>query len=246
MSNSSVEFFENLKCMTSRDIKGIEKVTRGQNTNACWYTFRKGVITASKGHDVNVKMIKLSKGASSDVGMWNLFQKLSGYTFVNPNILALKYGREMEMHAANQLEILLQKDHRKASMIDCGLFLKDEDPYIGASPDRIFSCSCHPKACIEIKCPYSIGHLSPQDPKVKLDYLRRVNGQLTLSRSHRYYTQCQQQMGVTKLNKCYFFVYTAHGFFLEELDFDQEFYDKIISNFQHFYEEYYLKYIFHE
>ena len=129
-------------------------------------------------------------------------------------------------------------------MKDCGLFLKSEEPYIGASPDRIFSCSCHPSACVEIKCPYSISHLSPSDPKVKLDYLKNIDGEIKLNKNHQYYTQCQQQTGVTKLSKCYFFVYTSHGYILEEIDFDSEFYENLVSSFRQFYADFYLKSIF--
>lgn len=246
MSNSKEEFFKNLATISSKEIKEIEKSTHGQNTNTAWYSFRKGVITASKGHEVKTKMAKVSKGTGGYVNMWNLFQKLSGYTFINPNIPALKYGQEMEMHAANKLEEILTATHKKPIMSDCGLFLKSEDPYIGASPDRIFSCSCHPKACVEIKCPYSISHLSPHDPKVKLDYLKTVDGKVTLNRNHQYYTQCQQQMGVTKLSKCYFFVYTSHGFILEEIEFDSQFFEQLINTFRQFYVDFYLKSIFNE
>ena len=91
--------------------------------------------------------------------------------------------------------------------------------YVGAIPDRILTCSCHPKAGIEVKFPYSISHLSPDDPKVKLDYLKIVDGKFVLNRKHKYYTQCQKQMTVTIL----FFVYTSHGFILEEIIFDEEF-----------------------
>jgi len=35
-------------------------------------------------------MIKVFKGTGGHVNMWNLIQKLSGYTFTNPNIPALK------------------------------------------------------------------------------------------------------------------------------------------------------------
>ena len=34
--------------------------------------------------------------------LWELFQKVSGLVFVNPNIPALKYGRSMEENAVNE------------------------------------------------------------------------------------------------------------------------------------------------
>ena len=87
--------------------------------------------------------------------------------FVNPNIVSLKYGRAMELNAANAFFDLLSKQHKNFNLIDHGLFL-DQDllPYVGASPDRIISCDCCPQAVLEIKCPYSINHTSPADQKI--------------------------------------------------------------------------------
>ena len=75
-------------------------MTRGQNQNTIWYQFRKGVITASKSHEVKTKMEKIVKGGGGYVSIWDLVQKISGHIFTNPNIPALKCGREMEPHAA--------------------------------------------------------------------------------------------------------------------------------------------------
>jgi len=126
-------------------------------------------------------------------------------------------------------------------MEECGLFLDTDNPFIGASPDRIVSCSCHGKMCVEIKCPYSISHLSPNDDNANIAFLDRKNGSLSLKKTHAYYTQCQLQLGVAKLNKCYFFVYTAHGFILNEIDFDVNFFSDISEKCCRFYRDYYLK-----
>ena len=37
------------------------------------------------------------------------------------------------------------------------------------------TCGC-PKACVEVKCPYSINYTSPTDPAVNLSYLKNMNG----------------------------------------------------------------------
>ena len=84
-------------------IKKIEILTRGQAANKCWHTFRKGVVTASKGHDIKTKMEKIkSQGDLTKVNLWNIFQQISGLTFVNPNIPALKYCREKEIYICCQ------------------------------------------------------------------------------------------------------------------------------------------------
>ena len=96
--------------------------------------------------------------------MWPLHQNISGLVFVNPNIPALKYDRAMEDNAANCFFDFMKNKHKNFQMHECGLYLNKGAPYIGGSPDRIVTCSCCKPACLEVKCPYSINHLSPCDP----------------------------------------------------------------------------------
>ena len=92
-----------------------------------------------------------------------LIQKVSGNQFTSPDNPALKYGRNME--SANSFFEVFKKSHKNFVMKECGIFLDKNNPYIGASPDRMLACSCHGNACLEIKCPFSISHLSPTDEK---------------------------------------------------------------------------------
>ena len=63
MSGSNSSFFENLKTfMANENISKIEAQARGQNQNQLWYVCRKGIITASKVHEVFTKMKKVIKG----------------------------------------------------------------------------------------------------------------------------------------------------------------------------------------
>lgn len=242
LSDSAAKFMENLSAnLDEENISIIEKITKGQNTNELWFQFRKGVITASKVHEVKTKMSKVNV---DDKNMWSLIKKVSGFTFINPNIPALKYGRDMENHAADKLLHLLKTKHTGVKMKECGLFLDATKPFIGASPDRIFECKCHGKVCIEIKCPYSISHLSPLDKDAYLCYLDYSDKGTSLKKSHTYYTQCQLQMGVTKIEKCYFFIYTSHGYLLSEINFDKEFFLSLVEKCCKFYEFHYLKSIY--
>ena len=187
------------------------------------YIFRKGVITGSKGHEVKTKMEKFNRGGGGYVNLWQVFQKISGLTFINPNIPALKYGRSMEINAVNNFIDVISPSHKNFKVFESGLFLDKIDPFIGASPDRIVTCDCCFKACLEVKCPYSINYTSPKDPNVSLPYLKNNNGEFTLNKKHKYYTQCQMQMGVTGCQACYFFVWTQHGYVMEKILFDLDF-----------------------
>ena len=54
---------------------------------------------------------------------------------------------------------------------------------------------------------------------VKLPFLKMINNEQKLNQNHKYYTQCQQQMAITRTEKGYFFVYTSHRFYLKEILF---------------------------
>ena len=111
MSNTKTEFYENLKhCMTDENINGIELATRGQSENVSWYTFRKWVVTASKGHGVKTRMRKFQSGGIAN--MFTLNQSVSGFSYVNPDLPALKYGRAMEPEAANCFLEVMKSKHK--------------------------------------------------------------------------------------------------------------------------------------
>ena len=143
-----------------KDISEIEKLTRGQNNNEQLFAFRKGVITGSNAHEVKTKMTKFTEGDGSSTNLWSVFEKVSGMTFVDPDIPALEYGREMEINAVNEFQKCMQSFIKINKVEECGLFLLPEKPFIGCSPDRIVFCCCG-KSCLEIKCPYSINYTSP-------------------------------------------------------------------------------------
>ena len=196
-------------------------ITKRQSDNTAWFQFRKGTVTASKSHEIKAKMEKFVKVGIGYVNMWNLCQKISGLTSINPNIPTLKYGRDMEQHSFNVFFELFKSSHKKPRLSNCELFLDGEQPFIGATPDGIAECACHGGACLEIKCPFSISHKSPTDPGVKLPFLKIINNEQKLNQNHKYYTQCQQQMAITGTEKCCFYVFTSHGFYLEEILFDE-------------------------
>ena len=141
----------------------------------------RGVITASKCHDILTKKTKVLKGGGG-ASICTPSIKKSGLTYTTPNIPALKYGRDMEDEAANDFFSAMKLKHKKPKMILCGLFLDKVSPVIGASPDRIFYCDCCPPACVEIKCPFSINYTSPLDSSISLPYVK--NG--VINPQHKY------------------------------------------------------------
>ena len=92
--------------MSKEKISKIELLTRGQSNNELWYNYRKGVIRASKGHSVLTKMNKILKPTGGCVDMWSLSQKISGLSFTNPDLPALKYGQTMKMNSKPKTNFL--------------------------------------------------------------------------------------------------------------------------------------------
>ena len=151
VSSRTCDKFTNIKeNFCSGAISEIEMGKRDQSANSVWFSFRKGIIIASKFHDVMTKMKKVV-GGGGVVNLWSSFQKVLGSTYKNPNIPVLKYGREMEGHAAEKFkEVLSGKEHKNLSLKECGLFLDKTYPFIGVNTDRIVKCDCHKDSCLEM------------------------------------------------------------------------------------------------
>ena len=124
--------------------------------------------------------MKVIKGTGGYVNLWALNQKISGLTFVNPNIPSLKYGRDMEPEAINTFTDVMKKTHKNFAVQERGLILLDNHPFIWASPDAIASCSCCQNFCVEVKCPHSISHTSPKD--AELAFIEKEKDQFKLKR----------------------------------------------------------------
>ena len=61
---------------------------------------------------------------------------------------------------------------------------------------------------------------------------------IQLKRNHAYYSQIQGQMGVIGNQSCYFLVFTHHGYHLENIEFDKEFWSDMIFHLKWFWEKY--------
>ena len=91
-----------------------------------------------------------------------------------PNVPTLKYGRDMEIKAANTFVAFIKGKHMDNKLIDFGLFVDETLLCAGASPGSILLCSCCEKTCVEIKCFYSIKYKQPCYSN--LEYLRLCDG----------------------------------------------------------------------
>ncbi len=128
------------------------------------------------------------------------------------------------------------KHHRHFTSKDEDLVVMKDFPYIGASPDLLIDCECHGPGLCEIKCPKSICDQLPTHQNYK--HLIDKDGVVKLSHGSQYFTQIQGQMGITRKKYCDLFVYTAHGYHLERVDFHSVFWDKLLFNVDYFWKTY--------
>lgn len=238
--STTEEFITQLPTLSEQEIAKIEKETIGQSENSTWVIQRKGRITASNFYAVFTKVNSL-KGETMNSKWLNadpLIRRLMGYAGIDlTDLPSLKYGRSFEPVAReNYLEVVKSK-HQKLTFRECGLFIHSEKVYLGASPDLLVECQCCGPGVVEIKCPYSIAHKHPSHEN--LNYLcLGGNGTTTLKHNHAYFAQIQGQMAISKRNYCDFFVYTHKGYFLERINFDNNYWRQILNNLEIFFNDY--------
>lgn len=74
---------------------------------------------------------------------------------------AIKYGKEHEAIARLLYQENYKKEHIKAHIVESGLHVSKQYPYMGASPDGLVQCKCCGNGLLEIKCTYTHKDLSP-------------------------------------------------------------------------------------
>ncbi|KAM7281115.1 hypothetical protein ISCGN_006229, partial [Ixodes scapularis] len=103
------------------------------------------------------------------------------------------------------------------------------DSFIGASPDGIWSCSCHGVGILEVKCPAVLKE--PGTPITRVDCL---NDNLELPTFHKYYTQVQTQLHVCRKSVAHFVVWGPDDLHVQEVAYDKAFFAPILSKARQF------------
>jgi hypothetical protein len=214
------EFIDSLK-LTTDEVAAIEEATRGQHESSEWTKQRIGRITGSVCHGVLCKV----KRGNTETG--TTLDSIMGQNVV-PDLPALRYGRFTEEEAAEAYVVHQRNHHPNLTAKECGLFVHPQHGFLAASPDRLVTCSCCQSGLVEIKCPFSAINQCITHETVK--YLTWCDGVLQLKRSHQYYSQIQQQLGVTGRQWCDFVVYTKKELFIERIYFDVGFWDRIVAS----------------
>lgn len=208
--------------ISEQDVTFIERRTVGQSSNEIWKRMRKGRLTASNFYRVYTKVETLKKNPLADCT--KLVKSLLDPTDIS-HLPQIARGVTEEMRARETVKRTLAEHHTNMQVSECGLYLCVDQPYLGASPDGILTCSCCERALLEIKCPTN-----------DLGALHYLDEKLQLKKKSNYYAQIQGQMAITGIHRTYFFIfYNVTQHHLQVIDFDRLFSDAMTHNLHHFY-----------
>lgn len=237
-----LETFMSKLSFNDSQLNELEKATKGQASNKIWKEQRRGRITASNFHDVSTKVqaIMASRGATKPATT-PLLVKLTQDINLD-HVDAIKWGRKNEEKASESFFHTVAAKHIAPKLHMCGLRVLKSAPFLAASADNLFSCVCCERACVEYKCPYSIRNHPVSDKWEDLKFLDKVDGEITLKKSHKYYAQVQGQMVANDCRKSYFVVWTTVGKpLILEIAFDKIFWDKLYNDLILFFKLYVAK-----
>ncbi|XP_021170857.2 uncharacterized protein LOC105924198 [Fundulus heteroclitus] len=228
-------------------LQQVEILTRGQSTNQDWFAWRKNRITASVAH--RIAHSKFVNGRSKAPPA----SYLAAVTGEGPKVQtrAMSWGINMEAEVVRRYQRLKTAAlGRPVSVLECGLFIDSERPWLAASPDGIVTDrrTGQRLLCLEVKCPYkhrnrSVEDACREDPAFCLqlqDEDQRSPDEppvYVLKTSHTYFTQIQVQLAVTGLQQADLVVFTTKETAIVPVEFDPELWAETVSKLEVFYRD---------
>ena len=118
---------------------------------------------------------------------------------------------------------------------EAGLYISQDKPSIGASPDGIIVCDCCGTGALEIKCPFCIKEELTDTPPPGLCMERDENGVWKLKQEHACFYQVQVHLNVCQLEYGDFVLWTENGLAIERITRDTTFYEQNTDSVKHFF-----------
>lgn len=211
------------------EIENLENATRLQTKSKLWFQFRAGRVTASK--------MKAVTRTDPSYPAESLIKSVCYPVENRFETDATKWGLNHEKDAVRCLQRKLEEEgHENVIVENCGIYVSEEYPFIGATPDSIISCDCCGKQLVEVKCPFTKKDELLSDMDEKAFFLKKnEDGELKLDSAHEYYFQVQTQMGVTKVESCLFVVWTTIDLHVEQILFDEGKWHEMCDLAEHFF-----------
>jgi len=204
----------------------VEAITRDQSSNRLWFRFRSGRITASR-----MKGVCHTDPCKPALGL------VTNICYPEGNKISTKstnWGCAHEKKAIETFTAQINKKHQNVHIRDSGFVISTDHPFIGASPDALMSCDCCGTSIVEVKCPFCVKDCLVKDVVDKNFCLQTdTSGNRCLVKKHPYFYQIQTQLGVCKLERAFFVVWTLKDLHVEEILLDNEFWSEICSKSLH-------------
>ena len=93
-------------------------------------------------------------------------------------------------------------------------------------------CKCHGKSILDVKCPYNICNSFIKEDIDKCSFLSTDNGEVTINKGHKYYTQVISQIQLSQSNQGYFIVSTIKDSFIQIVGKNEAFWEKVSKSVQ--------------
>ena len=235
--------FENFKdklAITKEQSDKMEKATRGQASNSNWTMLHTHIVTTSRFGSI----AKQRPTTPPD----NLLKQMRGYITLSPHIQSLSWGRRKESKAIREYGVEHHKQCGPCVMVENrGLFVNPKYPFLGTSIDGLIKCQKCGWGILEIKCPWSIRNLTPEDglDVPKYEYCCEMkDGQLKLKQNHNYMYQVQGGMALYEVDWADFVIWTRKGLHVERINFDKHMWLEMLPKLEVFYTKAFVPEIF--
>ncbi|XP_036002672.1 uncharacterized protein LOC118565784 [Fundulus heteroclitus] len=215
--------------VSSAQASNLEYATRNQSISPLWYQHRTGRITASKAHDVLVRQPTTNPDT--------LVKRIVGYKVYDlSKSAAVKWGTETEDECRQAYSLHQKAGHINFTCRLSGFVIDPNHPFLGASPDGAVNCDCCGNGTLEIKCPFKHRDVAVEEAAI-IDKDFCLDATLHLKENHRYYTQVQMQMFLTKSQYCDFVVFTKSepaSMCIIRITLDEKFCENLINKCEKF------------
>ncbi|KAL7301574.1 hypothetical protein TKK_0005590 [Trichogramma kaykai] len=206
--------------LTEEDVQQIELETMNQSDSLAWSKARSVRLTASIFHSCCMQL--------GHENAKNLVNRILSPVAVKCK--AINHGKIYEEVAVKKFN---EQYSNALDIKNCGLFIRTERPYLGATPDRLL----FQESIIEVKCPYSIRFCEINAEN--LPYLQtNCDGELELKENHPYFYQIQGQLWATNRNFCDMIIYTFKDLKRISVKRNDIFINDMLIKLDEFYEKY--------
>ncbi|CAN7998184.1 unnamed protein product, partial [Ixodes hexagonus] len=198
--------------VTSTEAALLERNTRQQAKSPLWKAARQTRLTASSFGEAATRESWTLKGLANLTSSKDLSR-----------VRAVRHGIKYEPVAVQRYESCLRALGHDVQVFPCGILVRPECPWLGASPDRVVwdPTEATPHGVVEVKCPYTLkdGGLNEAS---NFYMTKDTAGVYRLNRDHKHYCQILGQMGLSGLLWGDFVVYSHKFLIVERIYFSED------------------------